>query len=304
MDTNTPQGTKKSKTHLLVLIVGLLVLAGAGFYVTKHNEGMLSGQMDETAAVSTEQAPEAAPAETAAVPAATIDVNAALSDRILGSTSAPVKISEHASLTCSHCGDFHRNIFQKIKTDYIDTGKAYLVFSDFPLNAPAMHASMVARCLPEDKYFGFIQMLFEEQEKWAYDESYLDFLKAESAENGLDEAHFQACIQNKELQEGIINRMKAVQQQWNISSTPSFVINNKSTYSGGLPVEEFAKILDEAAAAPAPAPAATPETAPAPEAAPVPEVATPDDSGEAEDTGESVEPAPVTPAPEESGVAE
>ena len=154
-------------------------------------------------------------------------------------------ISEHASFTCGHCGDFHRETFAKLKKEYIDTGKAYLVFSDFPLNAPAVQASMVARCLPQEKYFDFVSLLFEKQQDWAYNPNYLDYLKVEAGKAGLDEAHFQACIQNTELQEGIVNRMKGVQAQWNINSTPSFVINNRNTVSGAIPFEEFKKLIED-----------------------------------------------------------
>lgn len=178
-------------------------------------------------------------------PVTSVDVNAALSDRILGNPSAPVKISEHASLTCSHCGHFHRDTFDKLKQSYVDTGKAYLVYSDFPLGEPALKASMVARCLPQERYFDFIHMLFQTQDEWAFTEKYLDILKTKAGENGLTPEAFDACINNAEIKAGIENRMKAVAEQWKINSTPSFVINNKITISGAESYENFAKIIDE-----------------------------------------------------------
>lgn len=176
-----------------------------------------------------------------------IDVTAALQERILGNPSAPVKISEHSSFTCGHCGKFHQDVFVKLKEEFIDTGKAYLVFSDFPLNGPALHASMVARCLPQDKFFNFVDMLFERQEDWAYDAGYLTFLKQKAVQNGLTPAEFQACLKNQELRAGILNRMQAAQAQWQVRATPSFVINNKTLIGGALPFEEFAKKINEAA---------------------------------------------------------
>ena len=173
-----------------------------------------------------------------------IDSNAALSDRILGDTSAPVKISEHASLTCPHCGEFDVNVFEKIKKNYIDTKKAYWVFSDFPLNEPAFQAAMIARCLPQNKYFDFIHMLFAKQSEWANSSSYLSYLKDKAAKEGLDSASVDACLDNKDIKEGMTNRMKAVTAQWHINSTPSFVFNNKTVISGAYPYDDLAKAID------------------------------------------------------------
>lgn len=276
-DNTNPSGKKPPIALFIAVAAALLLVIGIIQYISQNKEAALTIESTaEQPAESTEALTEKTTAATV-----TIDVNAALSDRTLGDTSAPVKISEHASFTCGHCGDFHRETFAKLKKEYIDTGKAYLVFSDFPLNAPAVQASMVARCLPQEKYFDFVSLLFEKQQDWAYNPNYLDYLKVEAGKAGLDEAHFQACIQNTELQEGIVNRMKGVQAQWNINSTPSFVINNRNTVSGAIPFEEFKKLIEaelagEKSAAPAPAaaePAETEEPVAEDEATPEPDEA-------------------------------
>jgi protein-disulfide isomerase len=256
-----PAGKKKLHPAVFVVIIALvLIVLGIAQYKALPTPAPQDAATAETP-VTTQEGQTPSSEQAASAQSVTIDVNAALSDRILGDTTAPVKISEHASLTCGHCGAFHRETFDQVKKEYIDTGKAYLVFSDFPLNEAALHATMISRCLPQDKYFDFIHMLFAEQENWAYDPNYKEFLKTKAAENGVDEAHFNACLANKELQDGITNRMKGVQQQWNINSTPSFVINNRNTVSGALPYPEFKKLLDaeiEAKKADAPAAEATP----------------------------------------------
>lgn len=276
-DNTNPSGKRPPIALFIAVAAALLLVIGIIQYISQNKEAALTIESTaEQPAESTEALTEKTTAATV-----TIDVNAALSDRTLGDTSAPVKISEHASFTCGHCGDFHRETFAKLKKEYIDTGKAYLVFSDFPLNAPAVQASMVARCLPQEKYFDFVSLLFEKQQDWAYNPNYLDYLKVEAGKAGLDEAHFQACIQNTELQEGIVNRMKGVQAQWNINSTPSFVINNRNTVSGAIPFEEFKKLIEaelagEKSAAPAPAaaePAETEEPVAEDEATPEPDEA-------------------------------
>ncbi|MCB9983964.1 MAG: DsbA family protein [Rhodospirillales bacterium] len=177
------------------------------------------------------------------------DLNKAKKERVWGDSSAPIKITEHSSLTCGHCGKFHREVFGQFKTDYIDTGKAYVVFSDFPLNAPALHATMAARCIADDEsYFKFIQELFENQALWAGESNYAGYLKKAAAQYGLDENAFNACVQNKDLQETLLKRIQAVQKQWEINSTPSFVINNQEVLSGSRSYEAFVKDVEDAVA--------------------------------------------------------
>lgn len=67
----------------------------------------------------------------------------------LGDENAPVVIEEYASLSCNHCASFHKDTFPKLKEEYIDTGKVYFIYNDFPLNASALDGAMVARCMPE-----------------------------------------------------------------------------------------------------------------------------------------------------------
>ena len=227
------------------IIIFLLLIAGAvGLYFYAQQKNGLTSQEEHPPAEMA--AEDANPEESENI--VEIDTAAAIKDRILGDPNAPIKISEHSSFTCSHCGSFHRDTFDAFKARLIDTGKAYLVFSDFPLNAPALHASMLARCLPEDQYFDFIEDLFKNQESWAYETNYLDLLQTKTAEYGLEPEGFKACLDNKAIQEGILNRMRAAQAQWQISSTPSFVVNNKTVISGAKSIDEFETAIGEALA--------------------------------------------------------
>ncbi len=174
------------------------------------------------------------------------DLEHAMTERILGNPRAPIKISEHSSLTCGHCGHFHDDVFPELKKAYIDTGKAYVVFSDFPLNAPALHASKVARCVADERYFEFINMLFAAQEEWAYEPNYMEYLEEKAGEFGVDQVLFETCVNDKELQDSIVDRIRAVQAQWDVNATPSFVINNQITISGAHSFEEFDKKIQDA----------------------------------------------------------
>lgn len=207
---------------------------------------------------ATESAETPADASSSTATDATLDINEALSDRIIGDTNAPLKVVEFASLTCSHCADFHKETLDQFKTNYIDTGKAYLIFSEFPLNGPAMEATKIARCLPKDKYFDFTHMLFKEQETWVQLPDYKGWLKTKAGEFGMSPEKFDACLANKELEDGIADRMKVAQERWKITATPSFVFNDDTVISGSYPYDAFETLvkqeLDKATGvAPAPA---------------------------------------------------
>lgn len=259
---------KKPRNHKPMFIVAaiFIVLLVAMFYATPVAVPPPQDKpaQTETADNGLTPAPDAA--------ATPIDVEGAMSERVMGDANAPLRIVEHASLTCSHCAEFSNNTFAELKKNYIDTGKAYFVFSDFPLNAPALQAAAVARCLPHEKYFDFVHFLFEHQSEWAYDPAaFRNFLKTHAMENGLGEDAFNACIDSPALQKAIQDRMKAVQEQWKIQSTPSFVLNNKTTVAGAYPYDAFAKLLEEEitrSKQPAPADGSTPDAAAAPTPSP------------------------------------
>jgi protein-disulfide isomerase len=72
-------------------------------------------------------------------------------DHVLGKADAPITIIEYASLTCPHCAEFNKEVLPEVKTKYIETGKAKLIYRDFPLDQWALRASVLARCAPADK---------------------------------------------------------------------------------------------------------------------------------------------------------
>ena len=82
-----------------------------------------------------------------------VDTIEALQNQTIGKESAPIKMTEFASLTCGHCAKFHNEVFPKIKKDYIDNGKMFFTYQDFPLDKFALKASVIARCSGKEKYF-------------------------------------------------------------------------------------------------------------------------------------------------------
>lgn len=169
-----------------------------------------------------------------------------LGDKVLGEAEAPVTIVEYASLTCPHCATFHKETFPKLKSDYIDTGKVRFIFRDFPLDGRAFGAAMLARCAPEENYFDMLDLLFDNQRKWAGAEA----AKAEAAmldvvkQAGFTQESFQACLQRQELVDGVHWVRERARDRFGVSSTPTIFINGEM--SGAFRFEDLAKEIDAA----------------------------------------------------------
>lgn len=163
-------------------------------------------------------------------------------DQALGDADAPVTIIEYSSLTCPHCAQFHNEVLPDLKERYIATGKARLVYRDFPLDQRALAAAALAHCAGPDRYFGLLEVLFETQETWARAES-LQPLKGLGRLAGMSETEMDACLADEELTNGILQMRLDGQDKYDISSTPTFVIDGE-TYAGSRSVDEFAEIIE------------------------------------------------------------
>jgi protein-disulfide isomerase len=172
------------------------------------------------------------------------NIDPTLTERTLGDPDAPVVIKEYASLTCSHCATFHKEVFGKLKEEYIDTGKVFFIYEDFPMNSPALEAAMIARCLPEKNYFKFLSFLFKSQKSWSAEQDYRSKLAQSAKLLGLDNEAFDSCLNNGALRTKIIEKLQIAQEEYGINSTPSFLINGQPGLRGVQPIEEFRKLID------------------------------------------------------------
>ena len=164
-------------------------------------------------------------------------------ERILGDPDAPVTIIEYASLTCPHCAQFHNEVLPALKERYIDPGKVRLIYRDFPLDQVALAAAALAHCAGPDRYFSMLDAMFETQSNWARENDPIAALKRLGKLGGLTEERMQACLNDQQLTDGILQTRLEGQNQYEIGSTPTFVIDGK-TYSGSRDVEEFGELLD------------------------------------------------------------
>tara|TARA_Y100001970_G_C14238757_1_gene863550 strand:+ start:2926 stop:3534 length:609 start_codon:yes stop_codon:yes gene_type:complete len=167
-------------------------------------------------------------------------------DFYIGAGDAPVTIIEYASLSCSHCASFHINTLEQLKKEYVDTGKVRLVFRDFPFNYPALLGSMVLRCIPNDVRYEYMNALFQLQNIWVNKENAKttkELLKIMQS-GGMTESEFDVCISNVELENEILQGLIAAQNEFNIKSTPSFIING-TLFEGNKDIKDFRQIIDK-----------------------------------------------------------
>jgi protein-disulfide isomerase len=157
-------------------------------------------------------------------------------DHVLGKAEAPITIVEYASLTCPHCRHFDEEVLPKLKAKWIDSGKAKLVFRDYPLDEPALRAAMVARCAPPDRYFAFIDALFAGQEQWAIAGDYKAALARIALLGGISKEKFAACIADKAIEDKVVASRFNATQQLSVNSTPTFFIAGSKFE--GAPTEE------------------------------------------------------------------
>ncbi|MBL4691822.1 MAG: DsbA family protein [Magnetovibrio sp.] len=166
----------------------------------------------------------------------------------IGNADAPVTLHEYASLTCGHCANFHKNTLPKIKKQYIDTGKVRVVFHDFPLDALAMGAVMIARCSGPDRFADFTDMLFQTQSTWRDADNPLPALKTLAQFYGLKGDDVQTCLNNQDLLKSVQSNQKAASARHKIRSTPSFVLDGE-LIEGAQPFDNFKAALDKSLAA-------------------------------------------------------
>lgn len=182
-------------------------------------------------------------------------------DRVIGKADAPVTIIEYASFTCPHCAHFDTDVLPAVKASLIDSGKAKLVFRDYPLDALALRAAMLVRCAGPDRAFGMIDLLFQRQPQWATAQEPRAGLLAIANQAGLSEADFDACMSNQEIQNAVVQSRVAAEQTYKIQSTPSFLINGRLAV-GAPTAEQLVQMVESLlpGGAPASAPAGSPSS--------------------------------------------
>ena len=171
-----------------------------------------------------------------------------LDERSVGRADAPVTVIEYFSLTCSHCGAFHRDTWPRVKRELVEAGRVRMVFRDFPLDEISLRAHAVARSFPAERYEPFVSALFATQDRWAYARG-VDH-KAEvgkiAALAGMSTDAFNAAWADDALARAILEARQKGEAEHQVSATPTFIIGTQKL-PGAIPFDRFEAAVREMA---------------------------------------------------------
>ena len=174
-----------------------------------------------------------------------INVSAEINRITSGDKNAKVTIIAYESLTCSHCANFHKDVYPKLKEEYIDTGLVKIEFRHFPLDIAAFNASKISQC-KKDQGFNILDSLYSNQKAWVkgstveeINQNIMEFLK----QKGFN-IEFDKCINNKEIEDFVLNDRIEGAKNYDVNSTPTIIINNKK-FDKSLNYKNLKKFLEK-----------------------------------------------------------
>lgn len=168
-------------------------------------------------------------------------------DFTLGDPKAKLVMVEYASMTCPHCSQFSSTVLPALQKKYIDTGKMRYILRQFPLNEPALKAAMLLYCVGEqsaDKYYVFAKVLFEAQNKWAFDSNYMAGLETIATVGGLSKDQFMNCTVNTDREMAALKRKKQSADELKIPHTPFIYIGGEA-FEGERTLEVMSPFIDK-----------------------------------------------------------
>jgi protein-disulfide isomerase len=164
---------------------------------------------------------------------------------LVGNPDAKITIIAYESLTCSHCANFHKDVYPQLKKDFLDTGLAKIEFRHFPLDLAAFNASKIAQCR-NDGETEIYNSLFANQQKWVKGSSVEEAnknLQKFLTDEGFN-VEFEKCISDKQIEDFVLNdRIEGV-KNYNVNATPTIIINNKK-FEKSLNYKNLKKTLEK-----------------------------------------------------------
>ena len=171
--------------------------------------------------------------------------NAEINRIVAGNKDAKIKIIAYESLTCSHCADFHREVYPELKNEYIDTGLAKIEFRHFPLDVAAFNASKISQC-KSDESLKILNSLYSNQQAWVKGsnvDKINDNLKTFIKNQGF-ELDFEKCINDKKIEDYVLNDRIEGTKKFKVNATPTIIINNKK-FEKSLNYKNLKKSLEK-----------------------------------------------------------
>ena len=157
-----------------------------------------------------------------------IKVNAEINRIVSGQDDAKITIIAYESLTCSHCADFHNNIYPLLKKEFIDTGLVKIEFRHFPLDIVALNASKISQC-KQDQSLEIMMSLYSDQQAWIKGKTIEEANKnlKKFVENKNFNLDFEKCISDKKIEDFVLNDRIEGTKKFKVNSTPTIIINDK-----------------------------------------------------------------------------
>ena len=166
----------------------------------------------------------------------------------IGNSDAKVTVKVFSSLTCPHCANFHIEVFNNLKKDYIDKGLVKFEHHAFPLDLAALNAEIVVRCHADiNKNFKLLEEMYNKQKFWAVGSDINkinELLKKVGEDFNLTNENINDCLKDEKAQEDILNQRIEAQKQYKIESTPTIIINEKK-YTSKVDYKTFKKFIDK-----------------------------------------------------------
>ena len=175
----------------------------------------------------------------------TLSVSAETNRIISGQIDAKITIIAYESLTCSHCANFHKDVYPQLKKEYLDTGLAKIEFRHFPLDIAAFNAAKIAQC-NYNQGLEILESLYSKQQEWVkgntieeVNNNLKNFIKKEGFK-----IDFEKCINNKKIEDFVLNdRIEGV-KNFKVNATPTIIINNKK-FEKSLNYKNLKKSLEK-----------------------------------------------------------
>ena len=175
----------------------------------------------------------------------TSNVSAETKRIIVGNQDAKITIIAYESLTCNHCANFHEEVYPKLKKDYIDTGLAKIEFRHFPLDLAALNAAKISQC-KNNQSLKILESLYSNQQAWVkgntieeVNESLKKFIQNEGFK-----IDFEKCINNKEIEDFVLNDRIEGAKDFKVNATPTIIINNEK-FEKSLNYKNLKKTLEK-----------------------------------------------------------
>ena len=156
------------------------------------------------------------------------NINADTKRIISGNKDAKITIIAYESLTCSHCANFHKDVYPLLKKDYLDTGLAKIEFRHFPLDIAALNAAKVAQCNIKDS-LKILESLYSNQQSWVKGNTVVEVNKnlKKFIEKEQFNINFEKCINDKNIEDFVLNDRIEGTKKYKVNATPTIIINNE-----------------------------------------------------------------------------